>query len=94
MDTASQPYAVTLWTFLQEEERQRLDSLIVKRRQIDAAYMMGVAINAGTSKLSVFENQLRAEFTRPIDVEATREELSRRADELYAQHEAAKRGLH
>lgn len=92
-ETASQSYALTLWTFLQEEERRRLESLIIERRQIDGAYMMAAAFH-DPKKISVFENQWRAEITRPSDIETAREELSRHADDLWEQHSAAIKGLH
>lgn len=89
-DVARESYALTLWAFLQSEESRRLDSLVADRRDINAAYMSAVAFHK-PEKLSLFENQWRADVTRPKDLPATREELSRRADEIWEQHSAALR---
>lgn len=86
--TASESYALTLWAFIQSQERERLDSIVNQRREIDQAYMMAAAFH-DPKKLSLFENQWRADVTRPADLPATREELSRRADEIWEQHAAA-----
>lgn len=87
-EVARESYALTLWTFLQSEESRRLESLVIERRQIDAAYLAAAAFH-DPKKISVFENQWRADVTRPADTDSTREELSQRADELWAQHNAA-----
>lgn len=90
--TGGQSYALSLWTFIQEDERKRLDAIMEERQAIDAAYMVAVAFHE-PKRLRVFETEWRAKLTRHSPAPLTREQLSQRADDLWAQHSAASRKL-
>lgn len=82
-------YALTLWAFLHSKDAQRLESLVRQAEAIDAAEMIAFAFH-DPKKLNQFRQRLRSEFVLPV-TEKTIEELSREADDLWRQHELAKR---
>jgi hypothetical protein len=86
---AREPYALTLWTYLQSEEAERLDSLTREREQIRGADMIATAFH-DPKKLQRYDANWRSRVMGKPD-ELTQEELSARADDLWALHESRRK---
>jgi hypothetical protein len=85
--TARESYALTLWTFLQSEEVQRFSSLIRERENLMLADMVRVGFHM-PNKFRLFESDWRQRVIGTPATQETIEEMSRRADELWALHES------
>lgn len=81
-------YAFTLWTYLQRDEWGRFESLRREKEAGRLADMMAAAYHA-PKLLSRFDSEWERRAMGSSVTEETREEMSRRADDLWAQHEAA-----
>ncbi len=88
---ASDSYALTLWTYLQSEEAERLTSLTREHNRIQLADMIAVGFHE-PKKLSRFDTAWRQ---RAIGItEVSRDDLAQRADDLWNQHERNKKLMH
>jgi hypothetical protein len=87
---ASDSYALTLWTFLQSAEAERLDSLMREHESLMLADMIRVGFHE-PNKLVRFEADWRRRAFTNVEHQESIEEMSRRADEMWIQHDKAKR---
>jgi hypothetical protein len=85
------PYALTLWTYLQRDESERLDSLVREREQIRGADMTATAFH-DPKKLVRFDQDWtsRAMDRTPLEPK-TIEEISQHADDLWERHERGRK---
>lgn len=88
---ARRSYALTLWCFLQRQENERFSSLVRERDDITLAAMIAVGMSTEPKKLLRFEQEWRTRAMGAPAPQESREEMARRADELFAQHAAAMR---
>lgn len=85
---ASDSYALTLWTYLQSAEAAHFASLVREYERIDGADMITRGFIKGTAPMNDRFRKLVAKTSAPVRIE-TREEMSRRADDLWERHERA-----
>lgn len=82
---AADPYALTLWTFYQSEEAAMFARLVREDERLDLANMITLGFIEGTGPINRRIKSLDAKTRAPVTAE-TREDMSRRADELWAVH--------
>lgn len=87
-EVASDSYALTLWTYLQSDEADSLAEFVREYERIDGADMITRGFIRGTPPIAQRFLELRQKATGPVMPE-TVAELSRRADDLWRQHERA-----
>ncbi len=80
-------YALTLWTYLQRDEFRRFESLGREREAMKLADMVAAAYHE-PKLLSRFDADWKSRAGPPI-TESIRDEMSKQADDLFAQHENA-----
>lgn len=81
-------YALTLWSFIQREEAERLTSLGRERDAMTLAAMIATGFHE-PKKLSRFEQDWRTRAIGSQPEQESIEDMKRRADELWNQHREA-----
>ena len=76
---AEEPYALTLWTFFQIMERERIEQLLARGRRLDAALLMAAAYNDPKVLREEHQDYI-AELRLPVD----RRARTQRREELLA----------
>jgi hypothetical protein len=86
---AALPYALTFWTYWQRDDAEYMAELRREDERIDEALMVTQGFISGTKPVVARAHALQFRTRKPLE-QATREELSRAADELWARHESAR----
>lgn len=89
---ARAPYALTLWTYLQRTEDEHLRSLLRESETIRLADMIATGFHE-PKKLSRFEQDWRKRALEhaPSKAPETRDDVEKWANELWIQHETARK---
>lgn len=82
------PYALTLWTYWQRDDAAYMDELKREDERVDGAQLVTMGFIKGTAPIIARRQALQSIILGPLVVESV-EEIERRADELWAQHERA-----
>lgn len=86
------PYALTLWTYWQRQESEHREAFATEDGRIDLAHMVTLGFINGTGPMIQRRNNLISRYSAPVEGSEIAQ-MARDADDLYAQHDRARKGL-